>query len=423
MRTILASGLLLISLQAMSAGAEPPPAAKPTSSCIVCHSELEGEAKKPVLGAVNDIHFIKGLGCESCHGGNPAAGADGDFEAAHDASKKFGFKGKPKRLDVPVFCGTCHADAGFMKRFNPQMRVDQLAEYRTSMHGKQNAIGDDKVAICTDCHGVHGIRAVKDPASSVYTTHVAETCARCHTNTALMHTYKLPSNQFADYKTSVHARALYEKGDTSAPSCKNCHGNHGAVPPGVESVANVCGSCHGREATLFRETEAKKKISLINCIQCAICHGNHAVQPPNDEMVGVGPKSTCTSCHPPGVPTHEKVREMAAALEGLKKSMAEATDLLGRAERAGVEVSADRFALQTAQDRLVDIRVLVHSFDLERFLVSSNEGLAASKQGIVAGRRALAEIRTRRVGLGISLIVIVAVMAGIAAKVREIEKP
>jgi hypothetical protein len=154
-----------------------------------------------------------------------------------------------------------------------------------------------------------------------------------------------------------------------------------------------------------------------------ICHGNHAVQPPNDEMFGVGPKSTCTSCHPQGTPTHEKVREIKAALEELKTSLAEATDSLGRAERAGVEVTADRFALQTAQDRLIDIRVLVHSFDRERFLASANEGIAASKQGIVAGKRALDEIRTRRVGLGVSLIVIVAVIVGLTALVKEIEKP
>src|SRR6266540_7241295 len=32
-------------------------------------------------------------------------------------------------------CGRCHSDAQFMKRYNPALRVDQVAEYATSVHG------------------------------------------------------------------------------------------------------------------------------------------------------------------------------------------------------------------------------------------------------------------------------------------------
>ena len=59
-------------------------------------------------------------------------------------------------------------------------------------------------------------------------------------------------DQLARWQQSVHARALVERGDLSAPTCNDCHGNHGAMPPGVESVTFVCGQCHGREASLFR---------------------------------------------------------------------------------------------------------------------------------------------------------------------------
>src|SRR5678816_1985298 len=91
-----------------------------------------------------------------------------------------------------------------------------------------------------------------------------------------MRPYGIRTDQFALYKTSVHARALYENGDTSAPTCNDCHGSHGAVPPGVDHVSNVCGSCHSREATMFREIEKKKHLDLEPCIQCLVCHGNHA---------------------------------------------------------------------------------------------------------------------------------------------------
>ena len=38
-------------------------------------------------------------------------------------------------------CARCHSDLNYMRRFNPQMRVDQFSEYQTSVHGMRNARG------------------------------------------------------------------------------------------------------------------------------------------------------------------------------------------------------------------------------------------------------------------------------------------
>lgn len=399
--------------------AKPPEPPKQESSCISCHAQLEGAALEPTKH-VDDVHFERGLSCHDCHGGDPAAGLDGDPSAAHDERK--GWTGKPKRLQIPLFCAKCHADAAFMKRFDPHTRVDQLSEYRTSTHGKRNAAGDDRTAVCVDCHGVHGIRAVKDPRSRVHPTQVADTCARCHNDTVLMARYGLQTNQPAAYKTSVHARSLYDRGDLSAPTCNDCHGSHGAAPPGVQSVAQVCGTCHTREATLFRETEKKKGLNLAPCIQCVVCHDNHAVQPPTDEMVGVGPKSTCTSCHGPDDPPYRAADKMGRSVQGLSARLAEAHKLLDRAERAGMEVSADRFALRTGQNQLVEARVLAHSFDEERFLAAVREGMGSADAGVAAAERAFAELRHRRLGLAVSLVVIAGVMIALALKLREMER-
>jgi hypothetical protein len=387
---------------------------------VICHSQLDGRALEPTQHAAEDVHFLKGLSCHDCHGGNPAAGADGDPFAAHDERK--GFRGKPKRTQVPALCARCHADATFMKTFNPQARVDQLSEYRTSVHGKRNAAGDERVAVCIDCHGVHGIRPVKDPRSPVYPPRVAETCGRCHDDAKVVGPYGRDSDQHEKYRTSVHARALYDRGDLSAPTCNDCHGSHGAAPPGVQSVANVCGSCHTREATLFRETEAKRKIDLTACIQCMVCHDNHAVAPPTDDMLGVGPKSTCTACHAPDEPQYRAAAEMSASLESLKARAGEADDLLHRAERAGMEVGPDRFALRQAQDRLVEARVLAHSFDRDRFLGTTQEGLVVADAGVAAGHRAFKELQQRRLGLAVSLVVILGVVAGLFLKLRQVER-
>jgi len=421
-KLILALILILPAAGTVRGGEAPTTLAGPLpmeTACFKCHSEMDGEIAEPARRAREDIHFLRGLSCHDCHGGNPVA-PEGDMDAAHDVKKGWG---KPDRTKVPQFCARCHSDAAFMKKFNPRARVDQYSEYRTSVHGQKNEKGDTGVAVCVDCHDVHGIRAVGDTRSPVYPTNVAETCAKCHADAAKMQPYGIPTHQYEGYKKSVHRRAVYEMGDISAPTCNDCHGSHGAVPPGVENVASVCGSCHSREATLFRETEAKTKMDLSACIRCVVCHDNHAVLPPSDAMLGVGKESTCTSCHSEGEPGYVAAAKMAESVGRLQKRIDEAKGLLDTAERKGMEVSEDRFALQKAQDNLVESRVLApHSFDLERFMTAANAGIAVADAAVEAGRRAFAELRFRRLGLSLSLLVIVAVIIGLSLKVREMER-
>jgi cytochrome c553 len=310
-------------------------AARP-SSCIACHGnkDLWGEeAVKIVSGTAAGIHAEKGLSCEDCHGGNPDPALSEDAGAAMSAGfKPNPYRGAPKRTEVPAFCGRCHSDPVYMKRFNPSLRVDQVEEYWTSQHGKALRHGDDKVATCVDCHGVHGILAPGNPASPVYPTRVAETCRTCHADAARMKGRHLPDgrpfpvDQYSRWRRSVHAAALLDKGDLSAPTCNDCHGNHGATPPGLESIALVCGQCHGREAELFRASPKYKGFethnemlatmqatSCVGCHQppapqaklegvrrlseCVTCHSNHAVARPTVAMLAPLPQTPCAFCH------------------------------------------------------------------------------------------------------------------------------
>jgi len=270
--------------------------AQKKSSCIECHSKLEDtRLSAPAKLFDNDIHHARGLSCNDCHGGDPNADTK---EGAKDPRK--GYLGKPKTLDVPAYCGKCHSDATLMKRFNPSLRVDQEKEYYTSNHGKLLKAGEQRVATCISCHSVHGIRSVKDPLSSVYPSNVAETCSKCHASVDYMRGFGIPSDQYAKYKTSVHARALYEKQDLSAPTCNDCHGNHGATPPGIASVANVCGQCHARQAELFQTSPHKAAFDQKQLAECITCHSNHAIAKPGDQMIGTQQGALCINCHSSG---------------------------------------------------------------------------------------------------------------------------
>ncbi len=97
----------------------------------------------------------------------------------------------------------------------------------------------------------------------VFPWNIPQTCGRCHADPEYMKPYKIPTNQLAEYKQSVHARALFEKKDLSAPVCNDCHGNHGANPPEVAAVAFVCRQCHPANGELFSKSPHKKAFDAL----------------------------------------------------------------------------------------------------------------------------------------------------------------
>lgn len=385
-----------------AASAAPSPAAA-TSSCVACHGspDLFDEAgREPALRFRDDVHAAVGLSCDACHGGNPDPALAEDPVAMDEGFAPNPYRGAPARRDVPALCGGCHSDPVYMRRFRPDIRVDQEREYWTSHHGQALAAGDERVATCVDCHGAHGIRRPSDPSAPVYPTRVAETCQRCHADAARMAGSKLadgsplPIDQYAHWRQSVHARALLEKEDLSAPTCNDCHGNHGAAPPGLDSVAFVCGQCHGREAELFRASPKREgfeehaalladagscdachqppepqaavtaRLSQHAVSECASCHGNHGVVRPTIAMLAPLPETPCALCHEGSGPLAVELPEPEAKRRNYE---AVRDGLLAQAATAGLAAEA-RF------DWLVD-----RAQELPTHVLSGEEGRAAAE--------------------------------------------
>ena len=386
------------------------------NSCLDCHSGLPDPLGVTQETFSQDIHAQRGLTCASCHGGD--ANSDDPNVAM---SKKAGWNGHIDRKQIPELCGKCHSDPAYMRQFNPSVRTDQLSEYKTSIHGKRLASGDTKVAVCVDCHSVHDLRAPSDPRSKVNPVNVATTCARCHADAEYMKAYKIPTNQFADYNKSVHHDALLVRGDLSAPTCSTCHGNHGAAPPGVTSVANVCSNCHVFQAQLFAQSPHQQAFAAANMPGCVTCHSNHAIAHPTDEMVGTGEKAICTQCHVEGDDGFKAAAQIHDKLTQLGLSIGKAEDILGRAERSGMEVSEAKLDLSQAKDALTKARVTLHSANLTKVEADIKPGLEASVKDYRAGEAALAERSYRRVGLALSLIAIALAIVGLKLYIQQIE--
>lgn len=385
------------------------------NTCFRCHRVIDEERySDPVREYVSDVHYSKGLGCIACHGGDSRALGP----AAKDPAT--GYIGVPSREEIPALCARCHSDARFMKRYDPAMRIDQLAEYRTSVHGRLLELGDRNVATCTSCHTAHSIRPPSDPGSSVHPTAVAETCGGCHADSTYMAAYEIPTDQVEEYHASVHYQAM-EDGDLAAPTCNDCHGNHGAAPPEVEWIGATCGQCHSTEQDLFDASPHPAAFLQLGRPGCAGCHGNHAIHETSDEMLSLDPPSLCADCHQPGEPEGQQAERMYASIEKLKRGRHEADSLLGEAGAAGLEVSQAQFELEDATNALVRARTNTHSAVVDSVEARVEEGLAVTDRARDRAGSAFTDLRIRRIGLAVSSGIILVLIVGIVMKIREFE--
>lgn len=389
--------------------------AQQADNCRTCHELLTDERlSSPAKRFPSDVHAASGFGCVSCHGG------DASTPAGMDPAK--GFIGKPDRQQIPALCGRCHSDAEFMKRYDPSLRIDQQAEYVTSVHGQRLIqYSDTSVATCASCHSAHEIRPPSDPNSTVHPLNVAETCGSCHAHTDYMRAYAIPTDQLEKYRRSIHWRIMSEDGDLSAPTCNDCHGNHGAAPPGISWVGNTCGQCHAVMAEFFSRSVHSNIFTMLGVPGCATCHGNHEIAPADDRMLGLDEGAVCARCHVEGVGGGVGAATMRALIDSLKSEFERADSILLTAEHSGMEVSQAQFELGNAQNALVQARTAIHAFDVDSVQQHVAAGLEITAAANDRGQRALKELQFRRAGLVVSVTVIIALIVGLVLKIREIE--
>ncbi len=413
--------------------------------CILCHTDSQIQSPEDLftLGSdspksppshmnlkeiVEDTHFRRGLSCAGCHGGDPTA----DF--GHDFVKEWPEKDRQKnRAWVVQFCARCHSDPKMMHEFNPSLPTDQLAKFKDSPHGRTLLEQhDDRAPSCVSCHGVHGIRPAKDPQSKVYAQRVPETCGACHADPKIMAGFTLPdgsplpTNQLAEYRDSVHGRALLVRGDLGAPACNTCHGNHAASPPGVTQVSRSCSLCHSANASLFDGSKHKLAFDQHNWPECGKCHGNHSIAKTHDSMVATGPGQLCGDCHrqyakedPLCIKTADYFHDTITQLDQARTRFIAVSEKLAT---RGLDVDPINNQLTELDDALKKSRTYVHSFSRNTFQQVAAPGEEAVKHTDALVSQADREYKYRQIGLVVSIALIGVLMGAIYLKLRQMEK-
>ncbi len=373
-----------------------------TATCGSCHARQADQLTQSVHASIQ---------CKECHGGDASYALSAEGLAAYTESGAgtrptfdhgAEFAGKASRREIPDRCGGCHADVMRMNAYG--LRTDQLARYWTSGHGRTLvAKGDDRVAVCVDCHGSHDVVYSHEPHSRTHPLNIPGTCATCHSDARLMAEYDLPIEVVDEYRLSVHGQLLLEQHDTGAPSCATCHGNHSAMPPGFATVGAVCGKCHEHAAESFATSSHAGVEGFKGCVQCHGAGEDHhfhrieRVTAPPDAMIQRYARLLSSDPAPPPERITEEIhpepkqlitQSLAACLDCHEEpeddedlpTLFDILETIAKAERRYVRtglrldqvgqgvllVDRQRFLFQDAKTHLIGLSPVQHALDHDK---------------------------------------------------------
>lgn len=146
------------------------PRSRISQTCAKCHREVSAAYAGSVHGrALLEEDNLDVPVCTDCH-------------RAHNIADP---RTPTFRLATPELCGNCHADPALMAKYGLSTKVLQtyLADFHgmtASFHRARKGEASAFTALCTDCHGIHDITKVRDPASRVMQANLVTVCRQCH---------------------------------------------------------------------------------------------------------------------------------------------------------------------------------------------------------------------------------------------------
>lgn len=389
------------------------PSATAQDACGRCHAGLsDPRLRGPASEVAVSAHRADDIGCVGCHGGRRGE----PTVAAHDVAA--GFVARPTPAQVVERCGSCHADARFIRRHDSAIQVDQLALSRQDPHGRAVARGVVGAATCASCHGAHDVLPAHDPSSRVHPSRVAALCGGCHA--APSRADRSRESAGALWLRSVHGEA-HARANPRAPTCASCHGRHGErVEAG--GAAGACASCHVEEGERSALGPHGAAFARLGFGPCGPCHGAHDVAPAADRLLGVGADSACVRCHAPGQRAWQTAQKLAAARDRALDEASRARDAVRRAREAGIDPPGASQALRevlTAESRL---RTLAHGLDEAAFDEAARAVVAPARRAVRASQDALARRRTERARWLYGIGPLGLLLALLLVKLRRVER-
>jgi uncharacterized protein with PIN domain len=252
------------------------------ATCSRCHAEIEAVHRKIIRGELWQKQANVLPACVDCH-------------QPHKIRNVFYTQGM-----ADADCMRCHANEHLKRARDGASLYVRAEELENSRHAK---------VACSQCHSEVNASHVR-PCETI--TRQVD-CSSCHEHDEIT----------AQFVSSTHGQLL-AKNDPNAPTCKECHGNHGVLgkrnpqsPTFSTNVPTLCARCHreGQKAAV-RYTGSQHEIvkhytesihgkgllmsGLTVTATCTSCHTAHRVLPRSDPESSVNPNNvpaTCGQCH------------------------------------------------------------------------------------------------------------------------------
>ncbi len=330
-----------------------------TKGCMICHSEIRKEY-------FESIHYKEKIECVSCHGGDESVL---DIKKSHSD----GFIGVPNRKRIIEVCILCHSSPEKMKPYG--LPFDQEILYYTSQHGESFKKGNDEVAICTDCHGTHKILPHTEPLSLTNRINLPTICGKCHSDFNLMKKYVISSDVVLEYNLSIHAEEV-KKGNPNSPTCVDCHGTHGAVPPRVGDIEKVCGKCHIKTREYFLKSYHSKVWEELGYLECEGCHSNHYVKKTSHNLF----KEKCITCHTQDSKNYKIAEEIYTLFITAEMEILKAEELIEEIKKIPLDVEDFLGRIEEARTYLIEAEPVSHSLLMDEIKTLINKSKSIAKE-------------------------------------------
>lgn len=206
-------------------------------TCGQCHGDKRvmqgtGITDRPLLAYRESVH------AKAVSEGNPNAAVCTDCHTSHNVQPASVAQSTIAKVNIPATCGQCHGR--------------ESAEFVSSVHGQAVLRGVSRSPSCTDCHGIHEIKAPRsDKSPSEQSAALAtETCSSCHEGVALTREFGVSGGRVASYQDSYHGLAS-KLGSKTVANCASCHGIHNILPSSDQrsminpaNLTQTCSQCH-----------------------------------------------------------------------------------------------------------------------------------------------------------------------------------
>lgn len=279
------------------------------SYCLLCHNQILRVFPLPD-GSFQELYVDPDMIAASVHGVTSETGTLGCVDCHGDDTFPHDDPPPASRRDATVravsICANCH--------------TDQLAELESGYHSLAVRAGNFEAAVCTDCHGSHGVQSTEE-----YPELVALVCGDCHENTLV------------EWQSSGHANI----GDLGCSTCHSPHSQHIRVG---ETTTELCINCHDAADTddfLVHQQHINQAETPLDCVSC---HMDIEFSPAEAaSSVSTVPVTTghtmdvatvsCTTCHEELVASGEWARLVADSGESPSVTGEAANDEIAEAVR------------------------------------------------------------------------------------------